>query len=92
MDTKSFIAALATNTGRDTKEVSAMIQSLGNIIADSIAESDNIALPGFGTFESVRNSEYVADNPETGGKTLFPPSIKINYIPGSRIKKAVADL
>lgn len=92
MDYRSFISRLSKATQNDSKDTARLASSVVAIIAQSAAETDSIAMPGFGTFEAVKTLEYVSTDPATGRKTLVPPSISVVFKPGSRLKKAVAKL
>ena len=90
MDNRTFIQRLAKATDSDTKTAGALASALGAIIGELAADQDSTAIPGFGTFASVKTPDYVATDPETGAKTLVPPSIAITFKPGSRLKKSVS--
>ncbi len=92
MDNRSFLSRLAKATDQDNKTAAALAAALTNIIGTAASENANVALPGFGTFESVKSLESVDTDPATGSRTLVPPSIKVIFKPGSRLKKAVAKL
>lgn len=89
MDNRSFISRLSKNTNKDTKTSSELVNTLVAIIADSLAEGDDVAVPGFGTFVSTKNAERVSNNPTTGESILLPPNITSSFKTGSRLKKAV---
>ena len=92
MDNRSFINRLAKSLDSDAKETARLTVALNSIIGESIAENCDVALPGFGSFESVKKEDYIETDPETGQRTLVPPCIKIEFKPGSRLKKAIAKL
>ena len=92
MDNRSFITRLAKTIQKDNKETATMATALARIMAECAAETDSVALPGFGTFEAVKTAEYVVTDPENGRKTLVPPSISVSFKPGSRLKKATSKL
>ena len=92
MDNRALILKLTKNTDVDPKETGRLIASLTSIIGECLADLDNVALPGFGTFESEKVQEQVVTDTTSGVSTLVPPSIKASFKPGSRLKKAVAAL
>lgn len=92
MDNRSFLSKLAKATDQDNKTAAALASALVNIIGSAASETQNVALPGFGTFEAVKTLESVETDPGTGRRTLVPPAIKVIFKPGSRLKKAVAKL
>ena len=90
MDNRNFINRLATRTNLNNKEASRLAQALISVLAESNAQDENVALPGFGVFEADKTLEYVATDASTGKRLLFPPSIKCIFKSGSRLKKAVS--
>lgn len=92
MDNRSFITRLAKATETDSRQATALTAAIVDIMAECAAQNDNVAIPGFGTFESVKTLEYVANDTVTGTRTLVPPSISVVFKPGSRLKKSVAKL
>lgn len=87
MDHNTFISGLARQLGKTNKEVTALTDSLANTIREAACNLDNIAIPGFGRFEPEKRDEYIAEDPHDGIIKLYPPSISINFIPGSKLKK-----
>lgn len=87
MDHNTFISGLARQLGQTNKEVTALTDSLANTIREAACNLDNIAIPGFGRFEPEKRDEYIAEDPHDGIIKLYPPSISINFIPGSKLKK-----
>lgn len=90
MDNRLFTARLAKTSESDSKEVARLVQSLCAIIGECASETDSVAIPGFGTFEGIKTLEHVTRDSVTGKQALVPPSITINFKPGSRLKKAVS--
>lgn len=91
MDNRAYITRLAKNTDSTVKDSAALAAALADLIAESLTETDNVAIPGFGTFESTKTLEYIAEDPATGLTMLYPPKISVSFKPGSRLKKAVAN-
>ena len=87
MNHNTFITGLARQFGKNTDEVSRLTSSLTEIIKDACCDLDSIAIPGFGRFETVKKEEYVAVDPSDGVKKLFPPSLSVNFVAGSMLKK-----
>lgn len=89
MDNRTFISRLSRKTEGDAKETQRLASSLGNLIAECIAEGNDVAIPGFGSFNSVKTLEHVEINPSTGKKTLVPPSVNVEFRMGSHLKKSI---
>lgn len=48
---------------------------------------ESVAIPGFGSFTPVKHEERVETDAESGRRTLLPPHIAVNFIPGSKLRK-----
>ena len=92
MDNRTFLSRIAKKLEIEPKETAQLTIALNNIIGECIAENNNVAMPGFGTFEAIKTEDHIETNPETGKRILVPPSIIVNFKPGSRLKKAAAKL
>lgn len=91
MDNKNITTVLAQTLGRDTRDINALLEGLGAIIKERCGNMDAIAVPGFGTFEPVKEEEYVAPDPETGRATLYPPKISLSFKPSAILKKRLTE-
>lgn len=63
--------------------------ALGELISALLCEGKNVSVPGFGTFAVKKHAEYVAVNAD-GNRMLYPPRLTVELIPGSRLKKIIA--
>lgn len=86
MDSKQFAALVAQRTGRSAAEVATMSDALVEALREIGAEIDSVAVPGFGTFRSVKNEERIATSP-AGESTLYPPSIEMSFQPSVVLRK-----
>lgn len=91
MDNRSFIAGLAKACNIDSRQSSSLAQSLVDIIGRELSESNDVAVPGFGAFESLKTAEHVETDAAGGARMLMPPKISVVFKPGSRLKKAIAN-
>lgn len=48
MENKALLHALSTAMGRDIKDITALLDSLGAVIKERLCDMDTIAVPGFG--------------------------------------------
>lgn len=90
MDHNTFISGLARQIGKSDKEVAALTESLAETIREISCNLDNVAIPGFGRFETEKKDEYIAEDPHDGITKLYPPSVSISFIPGSMMKKRLS--
>lgn len=51
---------------------------LANVIKEALLADESVAIPGFGTFFSKKEDEYVVAN-EDSSKVLMPPSINVSF-------------
>lgn len=51
---------------------------------------ESVAIPGFGSFTPVKHEERVETDAESGRRTLLPPHIAVNFIPGSKLRKLLS--
>lgn len=90
MDNRTFVSRVAKAAGCDIKTAAANAAALAEAIAEATAEMDSTAIPGFGTFEAVKTPDHIITDPDTNTTKLVPPTITVNFKPGSRLKKAVS--
>lgn len=87
MDNKTLITRLGTTLGRDTSEVSALIEGLCKVFKECGSDLDSVAVPGFGTFKAEKSDEHIDIDDSTGKRTLFPPKISIEFQPSIVLRK-----
>jgi nucleoid DNA-binding protein len=90
MNNQSFNTNLSQRLDSDSKSAGSMAEALTELLRNHLAQLDTIAIPGFGTFIPTKTDEYVDTDATTGKRTLMPPSIKIHFRAGSRLKKSTA--
>ncbi len=56
------------------EEIDSLTASLADCIGEYMKSLDEVAIPGFGTFSSVKYDERVDVDPHTGEMSLLPPS------------------
>lgn len=90
MDSKAFNTRLAKTINRTTDETATLTDALGKLMAEIGSELDSVAIPGFGTFTSVKTDECVITDESTGKRTLMPPSIKMQFQPSIVLRKKLS--
>ena len=53
MDYKTFISSLAHKTGCDNGTATRLVEGFCTIVREECANSDRVAIPGFGSFEGM---------------------------------------
>lgn len=66
MNKAELIEAIATKTECSKKDVTAVINSLQDVITDALKANDKVQLVGFGTFEASNRDARDCRNPITG--------------------------
>ena len=89
MDNREFIEILSGRTGFDVEETERSIELLCEVIAETVAEEDCVAVASFGTFEPKKKLEKVALHPSTGKKMLVPPRLTLGFSPSALLKSEV---
>jgi len=79
MDNNSFIERLAASTGLERDTAAGMASALGEVITAITAGGDSQAVPGFGTFATEKNDEYISVSSDTGQRVLYPPEIVLTF-------------
>ncbi|MCM1076442.1 MAG: HU family DNA-binding protein [Bacteroides sp.] len=87
MDNKTFITRLSKRLNREASEVSTLIEGLCVVVRETGTELDSIAIPGFGTFKSVKDEEKVITDESTGKRTLYPPVVTLEFQPSIVLRK-----
>lgn len=91
MDDKTITGSLAASLGRDTADVTALLDSLAAAMKERLCDMDTIAIPGFGEFEPVKDDEKIVADPESGRNMLMPPSITVRFNPSSLLKRKIKE-
>lgn len=89
MDTKTLINILSENLDKDSETLEKLLNSLVEIIIDSVREGNVVAIPGFGQFESKLKAERISTHPSTGKKILVPPKLSMVFKPSTLLKQKV---
>lgn len=87
MDNRSFISRLAKATGNDTRRAAQFVEAMAHELGNAISQGDNVALPGFGTFNSVKTDEHTVTDTDSDAVMLMPPHVDITFAPASHLKK-----
>lgn len=86
---KDLIDVVANKTGYTKKDITPVIDTMLDTIANFVAGGDELKLSGFGTFVPVEKDARVARNPKTGEIVNTPAKRSIKFKPSSALKKFV---
>jgi nucleoid DNA-binding protein len=89
MNKSEFISAIGNRTLKKDAEVKAIIDAATDIIREKLSEGENVAITGFGAFETRERAATTARNPRTG-ETVEVPARKVPaFKPAKALKDAV---
>lgn len=91
MDYKTFVSNLARKTGCNNDTAAGLVESFGMILREECGNTGRVAIPGFGSFEGIKNDEEIITDLATGKRMLLPPSIEVRFIPGGMLKKKIKE-
>lgn len=89
MDNKQLQEIIAKRMGRNSGDVTKLLEAFVTIIKERCGELDSIAVPGFGTFEGKKKLERIVVNPGTGKRMLVPPKITLTFKPSTLLKSKI---
>jgi DNA-binding protein HU-beta len=89
MNRKELIDALAHKTGSTKTVAEQNIAALIEVVSETLAKGDSIALVGFGTFEVRGRAARTGRNPKTGAELKIAASKVPAFKPGATLKAAV---
>lgn len=90
MDNKTFTSRLANLLDREPSEVTTLIEGLSTVFKQVGADLDSVAIPGFGTFKSLKKDEEIVVDSVTGKRTLLPPAVTMEFQPSVVLRKKLS--
>lgn len=87
MDNKQYINKLSKRATLDYKETQQLVTSAVGLISDLLCDGDTIAIPAFGSFSAKKEDEHIEIDSLNGRRLLMPPSIKVDFTPGTILTK-----
>lgn len=84
---KNFIQELSARIGRDKKSTQSLLEGLQKALIQHCGEEESVAIPGFGTFETVKQDEHIIEDLSSGKMILLPPEITLEFQPASKLRK-----
>lgn len=89
MNKTELIEAIASK-GKITKaSAENALNSLIDVITETLSEGDSIQLVGFGSFSVGERAARTGRNPQTGAELKIPASKVVKFSVGSKLKEAV---
>lgn len=89
MNKTELIDALAQKCDFTKADAARAVDSLTDIIAETLAKGESIALLGFGNFTITERAARVGRNPKTGEPLQIAASKVPKFTAGSKLKAAI---
>jgi DNA-binding protein HU-beta len=91
MRKQDLIRAVARETSKPESQIGPVITSVFDTIQQALADGDEVAISGFGTFRVVERPAREGRNPQTGQPMKIGPGKSPAFRPGAALKRAVGD-
>lgn len=89
---KELVHELATRLEMTKADAEAMLDGFCAVLAELVAEGNDVTLPGVGKIEIRERGERNGVNPATGEKILIPAQKAVGFKPCKSLKDAVKAL
>lgn len=83
-----LINKVAEDTGLKKKDVELAVNSVFDIIEDTLSTGEKVQVIGFGTFETRSRAARSGRNPQTGEVIQIPASTVPAFKPGNKLKES----
>jgi DNA-binding protein HU-beta len=89
LNKRELAAAIAERSGRDKREVEAILNEFVSTVTDTVASGEPVVLTGFAKFVRVERGPRMARNPQTGAPVKVPAKKAARITPLKAFKDAV---
>ena len=90
MNKEILVKTVAGNIeGATKKGVEVVVNEVFDVIKNTLASGEKVAIAGFGSFESVERAERVARNPRTGEEMTIPKYKAPKFKASKNLKDAI---
>ena len=89
MNKRELAAAIAERTGREKRDVEALLNEFVATVTDTVATGEPVVLTGFAKFIRVQRGPRMARNPQTGAPVNVPAKKAARITPLKAFKDAV---
>lgn len=89
MDHKTIVGTIAKKMGRESRDINALIEGLAQVMKERCGELDAVAIPGFGTFEPIKEDEKIVPDLVTHKRIMMPPAITLTFKPSALLRKRI---
>ncbi|WP_274364503.1 HU family DNA-binding protein [Paenibacillus thermotolerans] len=89
MNKSELVTKVAEATNMSKKDVTAVVESVFDSIAEALQNGDKVQLVGFGNFEVRERTARKGRNPQTGEEIDIPASKIPAFKPGKALKDGI---
>lgn len=89
MSKAELIKKIAAETGESHAKVRDFLNSFVNVVQDSVAKGEDVALIGFGTFYRAHRKATTGRNPRNGNPITIKEAKLPKFRPGKQFKDVV---
>ena len=86
MNTKDLITTIRGRLNMPQEEAERLFDSTVNTLRETLLQGNNVALQGFGVFETKKKNERISVNPATQERMLIPPKLSLAFKPSTVLK------
>ncbi|RXI24233.1 MAG: hypothetical protein C7K11_01980 [Candidatus Amulumruptor caecigallinarius] len=77
------------NNNLTPQKASKILDTMRGCLVQCALQGDSVALPGFGTFVTVKEDERIDRDLSTGRQVLLPPHLSMEFKGSSSLLKAI---
>lgn len=89
MNKRELVAAVATHTEYDKRDVAAILDGYMDVVTHVVAKGEPVTITGFAKFVKVDRPARMARNPQTGEPVKVKASKKVRITPLKAFKDCV---
>lgn len=90
MNKQQLAQKIAERTGLTKKQMEEVLDTMTDIITDTIIGGEEVTLAGFGEFSARTRKGRIGVNPQNPSEAITIPAVKVpKFKAGSRLKKSV---
>jgi DNA-binding protein HU-beta len=89
MNKSELVSAIAEESGLTKADAAKALDAAVTVVTKAMAEGDQVAIIGFGTFKVGERAARTGRNPQTGATMEIPAAKVPKFSPGKALKEAV---
>ena len=90
MNKGQLIEQVAQKSGLTKAAAEKAINAYNETVTDALANGEEVAILGFGSFKVAERSAREGRNPATGETIQIPATKVAKFVPGKKLKEAIA--